>query len=69
MTRRDTLTLGEFRELTKDMDDQVAILIVSELAHNEALAVDTYAFETSLDRQGVFLLQPKTSESVKFTDG
>lgn len=69
MKRSDTLTLGELRELTKDMDDRTAIMIVAESAQNEALAVKLYPFETSLDRQGVLLLRPDVSDSITFSDG
>ena len=69
MKRGDTLTLGELRELTKDMDDRVAIMVVAESAQNEALAVQLYPFETSLDRQGVLLLRADVSKSVTFSDG
>ena len=50
-------------------DDKTAVLIVAENAHNEALAVHTYPFETSLDKQGVLLLRSDTSNSVTFGDG
>lgn len=69
MKRSDALTLGELRELTKDMDDRTAIMVVSEGAQNEALAVQLYPFETSLDRQGVLLLRPDVSNSITFSDG
>jgi len=69
MQRSDTMTVGELRELIKDMDDKTAVLIVAENAHNEALAVKPYPFETSLDRQGVLLLRPDVSCSVTFSDG
>ena len=70
MKRSDTISLGEFRKMTKDMPDDTAIMIVAEGPYsNEALAVEFYPFETSLDRQGVILLRPDTSDSVSFTDG
>ena len=69
MQRSDTMTVDELRELIKDMDDKTAVLIVAENAHNEALAVHTYPFETSLDRQCVLLLRSDVSNSVAFSDG
>lgn len=68
MKRKDCMTLGEFRELTKDMPDDTALLVVSEREHNKALALRPYLFCTSLDEQGVYLLEADISESVKFTD-
>lgn len=70
MKRSDTMSLGEFRELTKDMSDDAVIMIVSEKAYHEALAVQLYPLCTSLDDQGsgVILLEADTSDSVHFTD-
>ena len=70
MKRSDTMSLGEFRELTKEMPDEVVIMIVSELMNDEALAVHPYPFGTSLDDQGagIVLLEGDTRESVHFTD-
>jgi len=70
MKRGDTMSLGEFRELTKDMPDNAIIMIVSEQMYHEALAVHSYPFCTSLDEQGagVMLLEADISESVHFTD-
>lgn len=42
MKRGDTMSLGEFRELTKDLQDDAVIMIVSEQMYNEALAVHSY---------------------------
>lgn len=69
MRRSDTISLGEFRKMTKDMPDDAVIMIVAENAHNQALAAEFYPWETSLDRQGVILLRGDTSDSVSFTDG
>lgn len=66
MERSKTLSLGEFRQLTKDLPDDTAIMIVSE--NNNALALSAYPFETSLDKSGVFLLNMNIYESVHFTD-
>lgn len=69
MKRSETMTVGELRELIKDMDDRTAVMVVGECAHNQALAVHPYPFETSLDSQGVLLLRSDVSNSVTFTDG
>lgn len=70
MKRCDTMSLGEFRELTKGMPDDAVILIVSERMQHEALAVSSYPLRTSLDDQGsgVILLEGDIGESVHFTD-
>lgn len=67
MLKGDTMSLGKFRELTKDLPDETALLIVAP-GGREALAITTYDFETSLDSQGVFLLDQLVGESVHFTD-
>jgi hypothetical protein len=69
MKRSDTISLGEFRKMTKDMSDDAVIMIVAENAHNQALVAELYPCETSLDRQGVILLRGDTSDSVSFTEG
>ena len=69
MRRSDTISLGEFRRMTKDMPDDAVIMIVAENAHNQALAAELYPWETSLYRQGVILLRGDTSDSVSFTEG
>lgn len=66
MKRDKTLSLGEFRQLTKDLSDNTAIMLVDK--NNSALALKVYPFETSLDRQGVFLLDINIYESVRFKD-
>lgn len=66
MKRKDTLSLGELRELTKDLPDDTAILI--NMRRDTAVAVHTYPIETSLDSQGVFLLDLDPYNSVTFTD-
>lgn len=68
MKRNATMSLGELRRLTKDLPDSTAIMIISEQVNNEAVAVHPYCFETSLDPQGVFLLESDISESVTFAD-
>ena len=70
MKRGDTMSLGEFRELTKNLPDDAVIMIVSEQMNDEALTVHPHPFCTSLDSQGpgVFLLQADTSDSVHFAD-
>lgn len=68
MKRNDTMSLGELRELIKDMPDDAVVMVVSEIVHDEALAVHSYPFTSSLDDQGVLLLEVDTTESVKFTD-
>ena len=69
MKRKDTLSLGEFRAFTADMPDDAAIMIVSDtLLDNTALAVQLYPIETSLDRQGVILLQQNIYEAVTFSE-
>lgn len=70
MKRSDTMSLGEFRELTKDMPDNAIIMIVSEMMPDEAVAVRLYPVCTSLDDQGagIVLLEGDISESVRFTD-
>ena len=69
MRRSATISLGEFRMVTKDMSDDTIIMVASDRTFNQALAVQFYPQETSLDRHGVILLQPDTSDSVYFTDG
>lgn len=66
MNRNNTLSLGELRELTKDLPDDTAILI--SMGRDTAVAINTYPFETSLDSQGVFLLDLNPYDSVSFTD-
>ena len=68
MKRKDTMSLGEFRELTKNLPDNAVIMIVSEQDREEALAVQAYPFSTSLDEQSVFLLEANIYESVHFTE-
>lgn len=58
MNRKDTLSLGELRELIKDLPDDTAILISME--RDTAVAVNIYPFETSLDSQGVFFIRFKS---------
>lgn len=48
MKRSKTMSLGEFRELTKDMTDDAVILVVAPDG-DSALSVQPHAFETSLD--------------------
>ena len=66
MNRKDTLSLRELRELTKNLPDDTAVLIRME--RDTAVAVNTYSFETSLDSQGVFLLDLNPYDSVTFAD-
>lgn len=70
MKRKDTMSLGEFRELTKDMPDHTALLLVQPTGFEEqaAVALQSYPFCTSLDSQDVFLFQPDVSESARFVD-
>lgn len=63
MKRDKTLSLGEFRKLTKDLPDDTAIMVAMK---NYALAVNMLVFETTLDKQGVFLLDVNTKDSVRF---
>lgn len=63
MKRDKTLSLGEFKQLTKDLPDDTAIMVAM---NNYALAVSVYVFETTLDKQGVFLLDVGTKDSVRF---
>lgn len=70
MKRGDTMSLGEFRELTKDLPDHTAILLVQPTGYTEqeAISVHSYAFCTSLDKQDMFLLDCDDSNSVSFVD-
>lgn len=68
MKRNATMSLGELRRLTKDLPDDTVIMMISEQVNNEAVAVHPYCFGTSLDSQGVFLLEVDTSESVAYVD-
>lgn len=70
MKRGDTMSLGEFRELTKDRPDNAIIMIASEQMNNHALAVHLYPVCTSLDDQGagIILLEADISDSVPFAD-
>ena len=63
MKRDKTLSLGEFRQLTKDLPDDTAIMVAMG---KDALAVSMFIFETTLDKQGVFLLDVNTKDSVRF---
>lgn len=63
----ESLTLGEFRELTKNLPDNVKIMITSETEPNsKALPVLIYPFETNLDYENVFLLSQNCNESIDF---
>ena len=64
MKRDKTLTLGQFKELTKDLPDNTAIMVVS--GGDTALALGVYPFETSLDGQRVFLLDMSPYDYVRF---
>ena len=64
MKRDKTLTLGQFKELTKDLPDNTAIMVVSD--GDTALALDLYPFETTLDEQRVLLLNMSQSNYVRF---
>jgi len=66
MNRKDTLSLRELRELTKNLPDDTAVLIRME--RDTAVAVNAYPVETSLDSQGVFLLDLNPYASVTFVD-
>lgn len=70
MKRKDTMSLGEFRELTKDMPDSAVIMVTASTGYTDqvALAVHNYPFETSLDKQDVILLEPDITNSVCFAD-
>lgn len=70
MKRKDTMSLKEFRELTKDMPDRTVILIVASTGYTEqaALAVHSYPFCTSLDDQDVLLLEQDITDCVHFVD-
>lgn len=63
----ESLTLGEFRELTKNLPDDVKIMITSETEPDgKALPVMVYPFDTSLDCEQIFLLSQNCNESVDF---
>ena len=62
----ESLTLGEFRELTKNLPDDVKIMITSESDSDKALPVMVYPFETSIDNNGFFLLSQNCNESIDF---
>ena len=64
MKRDKTLTLGQFKELTKDLPDNTAIMVVS--GGDTALALGIYPFETSLDEQRVLLLDMSVTDHVTF---
>lgn len=70
MKRGDTMSLGEFRKLTKDLPDRTAILIVASTGYTEqaALAIHSYPFCTSLDNQDVLLLEQDVTDCVHFVD-
>lgn len=60
------LTLGQFRELTKNIPDDTILVITSESDSNKALPVIMYPFETSIDNDGFFLLSQDCNESIDF---
>lgn len=62
----ESLTLGEFRELTKNLPDDVKIVITSESDSDKALPVMVYPFETNIDNNGFFLLSQNCNESIDF---
>lgn len=68
MKRKETLSLGEFRKATENLPDSAVIMIVSEQMNNQALAAHIYPWETTLDHQGVILLEANICESVSFSD-
>lgn len=70
MKRKDTISLGEFRELTKDLPDETAILLVNPTGYETQAAcpLHSYPFCTTLDNQGVFLLESDISDYVSFQD-
>jgi len=70
MKRKDTMSLGEFRELTKNMPDSAVIMVTASMGYTyqAALAVHNYPFATSLDEQDVILLEPDITDSVRFVD-
>lgn len=68
MKRSECMTLGEFRELTKDMPDRTCLMVTSHMVNDEALALIQHPFCTSLDYQDVFLFDARTDDSVHFED-
>ena len=60
------LTLGQFRELTKNIPDDAILVITSESDSNKALPVIMYPFETNIDNDGFFLLSQDCNESIDF---
>lgn len=76
MKRNATMSLGEFREATKDLPDHTCLMVVahmndggdSTIDGGEALAIKPYPFETTLDRQDVYLIDVDLTESIKFDD-
>ena len=64
------ITLGEFIKLTKDLDDDTILMVVSECDVNTAVALDMYPFETSLDfrdNHKFFLFDVDSINAVGFT--
>jgi hypothetical protein len=69
MKRSACMSLGEFREATKDMPDHTCLMVVSSTGYEDcALALQPYPFCTTLDQQDVYLFQLDPSESVTFSD-
>ena len=69
MKRSACMTLGEFREVTKDMPDRTILMVVSHQGDgNNALALQPYPFCTSLDYQDVYLMEADISDCVRFED-
>lgn len=67
--RQDCMTVGELKKLLEAQEDSDVVLIVSECDSHTAIPVSLYPIETSLDRQGVFLLHSFLSKgSVSFGD-
>lgn len=64
------ITLGEFRKLTKNLDDDTVLMVVSECEVNTAVALDMYPFETSLDFRDdykFYLFDVDSSNATGFT--
>ena len=69
MKRSACMSLGEFREATKDMPDHTCLMVISNTGYEDCtLALQPYPFCTSLDHQDVYLFQIDLSDSVTFSD-
>ena len=64
---KEKMTVGELKKLLENVDDNKIVMVTAENAYNEALLLQPYSYETSID-QNVFLLTQGIGESVEYSD-